>query len=88
MIAPDAASKIGTLPAGEPFIMPENGQLVARVITSAEATPTPEQQANPAAVELLRRQAIAKVMQKQLTDSRTSAKIDYQPGFAPTQAKK
>jgi peptidyl-prolyl cis-trans isomerase C len=88
MIPPDAASKIGTLPPGEPFIMPENGQLVARVITSEQATPTPVQQANPAAVELLRRQAIAKVMQKQLTDSRASAKIDYQTGFAPAQAKK
>lgn len=88
MIPPDAASKIVALPAGEPFIMPENGQLVARVITSAQATPTPIQQANPAAVELLRRQSIAQVMQKQLTDARTAAKIDYQSGFAPAAAKK
>lgn len=82
-IQPAMAAKIASLPAGEPFVTPDAGRVVASVIKSAESTPTPEQQAKPAALGLLRQQALAETMRKQLEAARAAAKIDYQAGFAP-----
>jgi hypothetical protein len=53
------------------------------VITSTTPSPTPEAQARPAALELLRRQSLGTAMQKQLDAARAAAKITYQPGFTP-----
>lgn len=83
MLPPPVAAKIAALPPGEPFVTPDKGHVVASVITTTTAAPTPEQQARPAALELLRRQALGNAMQKQLEAARTAAKITYQPGFAP-----
>jgi peptidyl-prolyl cis-trans isomerase C len=83
MLPPEVASRIAALPAGEPFLIPDNGRLVASVIKSAEAVATPEDQAKPAALNVLRQQALAEAMRKQVTKSRSTAKIEYQPGFAP-----
>ena len=87
-IPPQAAAKIASLPAGEPFVVPQGGQFVANVIRSAEAEPAPAAQFKPVATELLRRQAVTQAMGKALTDERAKAKIDYQPGFAPPAAAK
>ncbi|MEG3123326.1 SurA N-terminal domain-containing protein [Sphingomonas sp. GB1N7] len=83
MLPPEVASKIAALPAGEPFLIPDNGRLVASVIKSAEAITTPEDQAKPAALNVLRQQALADAMRKQVTKARAAAKIEYQAGFAP-----
>ena len=83
MLPPPVAAKIGALPAGEPFVAPDKGRIVVSVITSTTPTPTPEAQARPAALELLRRQALGNAMQKQLQAARSAAKITYQPGFSP-----
>lgn len=86
MLPPAVAAKIASLPAGEPFVAPDKGRIVASVITSTTAAPTPEAQARPAALELLRRQALGSAMQKQLDAARSTAKITYQPGFTPPKA--
>lgn len=83
MLPPEVASKIGALPPGEPFLIPDNGRLVASVIKSSEPVATPGDQATPAALNILRQQALAEAMRKQVAKARASAKIDYQPGFAP-----
>lgn len=83
MLPPPVAAKIAALPAGEPFVAPDKGRIVASVITSTTPTPTPDAQARPAALELLRRQALGDAMQKQLQAARAAAKITYQPGFSP-----
>jgi len=83
MLPPPVAAKIAALPAGEPFVAPDKGRIVASVITATTPAPTPEAQARPAALELLRRQALGTAMQKQLDAARASAKVTYQPGFAP-----
>ncbi|WP_277969473.1 SurA N-terminal domain-containing protein [Sphingomonas echinoides] len=83
MLAPAVAAKIAALPAGEPFVTPDKGQIVASVITATTPAPTADAQARPAALELLRRQSLGNAMQKQLEAARASAKITYQPGFAP-----
>lgn len=82
-IAPEIAAKIAALPAGEPFIVPDKGRVIASVITGMTSNPTPAAQARPAALELLRQQALGSAMQKQLEAARSAAKIDYQPNFAP-----
>lgn len=83
MLPPEVAARIAALPAGEPFLIPDNGRLVASVIKSAEPVATPEDQAKPAALNVLRQQALAEAMRKQVAKSRAAAKIEYQPGFAP-----
>ncbi|KQS04172.1 hypothetical protein ASG11_07845 [Sphingomonas sp. Leaf357] len=83
MLPPEVASKIAALPSGEPFLIPDNGRLVASVIKSAEAITTPEDQAKPAALNVLRQQALAEAMRKQVAKARAAAKIEYQAGFAP-----
>jgi peptidyl-prolyl cis-trans isomerase C len=82
-IPPAIAAKIAALPAGEPFLVPQGGQVVVNVIRSAEPVPVPADQARPAATELLRRQAVEQAMKKQVDQARASAKITYAPGFAP-----
>jgi len=83
MLPPPVAAKIAALPAGEPFVAPDKGRIVASVITATTPAPTPEAQARPAALELLRRQSLGTVMQKQLDAARSAANITYQPGFTP-----
>lgn len=85
-IPPAMASRIATLPAGEPFIVPNNGRLVASVITGAESVSTADDQATPAAVNLLRQQSLQEAMRKELDKAKAAAKIEYQPGFAPPKA--
>lgn len=80
---PDAARKIAALKPGEPFLVPQNQQIIVSVITKTEAEPVSEQQATPVATQILRRQAVEETMKKALAAERAKAKIEYQPGFAP-----
>ena len=82
-LPPAVAKQIAALPAGEPFLVPQGGQVVANVIRSSEPIPVSPEQAQPAAVELLRRQAVEQAMRKQVDTARASAAITYAPGFAP-----
>ena len=82
-VPPAIAGRLATLPSGEPFLVPDKGRMVASVISSTQAFPTPEEEAKPAAVKLLRQQSLTEVMRRQLEKARASAKIEYKPGFAP-----
>ena len=82
-VPPAVASRIASLAPGEPFLVPDNGRIVASVIASTQAVPTPDDQAKPAAVKLLRQQSLSDTMHHQLDKDRASAKIEYKPGFAP-----
>ncbi len=82
-LAPAVATRIAALPPGEPFLVPQNGQMIVSVIRKTENAPVATQQAQPAAVELLRRQAVEQAMRKQADQARASAKIEYDPAFAP-----
>lgn len=81
-IPPDAARKIAALPAGEPFLVPQGGQVVASVIRSSETVPVAGDQAKAGATAIIRRQAVETAMKKQLDTERRTAKIDYAQGFA------
>jgi peptidyl-prolyl cis-trans isomerase C len=82
-LPPQIANKLAALPPGEPFLLPDNGRIVASVIQSTEPLPVPPEQAKPAAVNMLRQKALGDAMHKKLDDARTAATISYAPGFAP-----
>lgn len=82
-IPPAAADRIAALPPGMPFLVPQNGQIVASVIRSSEAVAMPGDRAQAAAIQLLRRQNVDKALHQQLEAERASAKIQYEAGFSP-----
>lgn len=82
-IPPEIATKIGALPAGEPFLLPDNGRIVASVIQSAEPVPVTPEEAKPGAVNMLRQKALQDALGKKLEEARSAAKISYEDGFAP-----
>lgn len=76
-------TQIRALPAGEPFVIPENGVVTVGVIVSERAEPVPASEARPLAVQALRRQQLTETVQQRLKQGRAAAEIEYQPGFAP-----
>ncbi len=79
--------QIRALPAGEPFVIPENGIVTVGVVTGERAEPVPAANARPLAVQALRNKQLSETIQQRLKQSRTSAEIEYQPGFAPAAEK-
>ena len=79
--------QIRALPAGEPFVVPENGVVTVGVVTGERAEPIPAANARPLAVQALRNKQLSETMQQRLKQSRTNAEIQYQPGFAPAAPK-
>jgi EpsD family peptidyl-prolyl cis-trans isomerase len=85
---PQLMQKINQLPAGEPFVLPSNGQLVASVIVSREPITTPTDVARQAAAGAVRRKALLQESKAQIARARATAEIQYQAGFAPDAGKK
>ena len=82
-VPPGLLKQVMALPAGEPFVVPGPQGAVANAITGKEAAPLPPEQAQPLAVQMIRAQALDKVLQERLKDATAKAKISYQPGFGP-----
>ncbi|ABQ68729.1 hypothetical protein HY78_13670 [Rhizorhabdus wittichii DC-6] len=80
---PALVKVINQLPPGEPFVLPSNGQYVASVIVGRDATPTPTPIARQAAAEMVRRKELVAESKAQVARARTSAEIQYQPGYEP-----
>jgi len=57
------------------------------VVTGERAEPVPAANARPMAVQAIRNKQMSETMQQRLKQSRTSAEIQYQPGFAPAPEK-
>ena len=82
-VPPEQMQKILSLPKGEPFVVPSNGQVTVNVITGAKAEPMPAADARAAAVRVLRAQSLSKLGEARLKEARGKAKIEYQTGFSP-----
>jgi peptidyl-prolyl cis-trans isomerase C len=82
----DLMRQINGLPAGEPFIIQNGPVMVANVVTARQPAGLSADQQRRAAVEAMRRQQLGETMQKQLKQLKDSAKIEYQPGYAPPKA--
>lgn len=76
-------TKLNTLPAGEPFVVPFGNRSVASSITAREPHPVAGDAAKPVAVETIRKTQTAKSLEGLLKSLRSSSKIEYQPGYAP-----
>lgn len=83
VVPQDMYSKISALGPGEPFIVPVGGEAVASAIESRDAQPVIGDQARPLAIAALRKQQTAALLDKRLKTLRQSAKVQYQPGYAP-----
>jgi hypothetical protein len=83
-VFPDAIYKqIAKLPSGEPFIANGPAKSVASLITNRAPNPTPPEQARPLAFNLMKREQTNQVIQDRVKSLRATAKVEYQPGFAP-----
>jgi EpsD family peptidyl-prolyl cis-trans isomerase len=83
-VAPEVLQKIQALPAGEPFVVPNGNKVVVSVVTGSQPVTLPVDQARPAAVQAMRAEELNKIGEQRLSEAKAKAKIDYQPGFAPT----
>ena len=75
--------RIRSLPAGEPFVLADNGLVTVAVITGSKPLPIEGDAARPAAVQLLRNQSLTAAMQQRLAAQKAAAKIKYQDAFLP-----
>jgi peptidyl-prolyl cis-trans isomerase C len=83
VLPPPIMSKIKSLPAGEPFVLPQGQLLFVSVITGAQPIAVPADAARQIAGNALRQQKAAKAVEDTVTTAKKAAKIVYQPGFAP-----
>lgn len=81
----DRLNRIRALPEGEPFVIPEGGTVTVAVITGQSVQPVAEDEARPAAVQLMRSQALSGALRQRLENEKASAEIEYQEGFAPAE---
>jgi EpsD family peptidyl-prolyl cis-trans isomerase len=83
VIPPAIYAQLTQLQPGEPFIVPGPDRQVASVITGREPNPLTGDQARSLALNSMKREQIQKVLQDRVKSLKGSAKIQYQPGFAP-----
>lgn len=77
-------TQIAALKDGEPFIAPGSDKAVASVITARQpAPPIAGDQARQLALSAMRREQVQKYVNDRVKSLKASAKIQYQPGFAP-----
>lgn len=79
----ETLARLKGLPAGEPFLVPNNNMVSVGVIVGSSPAPLLGETARPLAVQVMRNEAVAKSIQDRLKAARASAKIEYQAGFAP-----
>jgi EpsD family peptidyl-prolyl cis-trans isomerase len=75
--------QIANLKDGEPFIAPGADKAVASVVTARQPAPLNPDQTRQVALSLMRRDQVQKFVEDRVKGLKTSAKIEYQPGFAP-----
>lgn len=83
LVPQEIYEKIEALAPGEPFIVPVGTDAIASAILSRDPQPLTGDQAKTVAVAALRKQQTMKTLGDELKLLRSSAKIQYQPGFAP-----
>lgn len=75
--------QLSQLKANEPFVVPGPDQQVASVITAREPAPLSGDQARSLALNAMKRDQVQKLVQDRVKSLKASAKIQYQPGYAP-----
>ena len=75
--------QIRAAPPGEPLVFPGNGGVTIASVVGSRLAPIVGDDAKALAVQGLRNQEMANLIQQRLKTERTKAKIQYQPNFAP-----
>jgi EpsD family peptidyl-prolyl cis-trans isomerase len=75
--------QISAVPVDQSFVIPAGDKAVANEVLGKEANPLIGDQAKPIALAAIRRTATEKSIGDLVKSLRSSAKIEYQPGFAP-----
>ena len=83
VIPPNIFGRVSKLPAGEPFAVLLGPKTVASGIVSKNPHPLTGDDAKPIAVQAMRKKQTTKSIEDLLKSLRSSANIQYQPGFAP-----
>jgi EpsD family peptidyl-prolyl cis-trans isomerase len=83
LIPPPIYKLIQGMPVAQPFVIPSGDRAVASFILNREANPLGGDQAKPIALAAIRKNQTEKSLEDTLKSLRGSAKIEYQPGFAP-----
>jgi EpsD family peptidyl-prolyl cis-trans isomerase len=83
LIPPPIYKLIEGMQDAEPFVIPSGDRAVASFILSREANPLTGDGAKPIALAAIRKNQTEKSLEDTLKSLRSSAKIEYQPGFAP-----
>ena len=76
-------AQVAGVKPGEPFIAPGTDKAVANVITAREPAVQSPDQVRALALNAMRHEQVDKIVQDRVNSLRASAKIEYQPGFAP-----
>lgn len=79
----EALKRIESLPPTEPFVLPANGKLFANVIVGREPVNISTEDQRKLALQVMRRETQTKALEAEVKQLRSSAKIEYQPGYAP-----
>ncbi|WP_028967667.1 SurA N-terminal domain-containing protein [Sphingomonas phyllosphaerae] len=82
-VPPEALKRIFALPATEPFVLPANGKLYANIIAGREPVQMSQDDMRKAAMAALRQQNTREGLAADVKQLRSTAKIEYQPGYAP-----
>lgn len=85
-IGPERLKQLLALPAGEPFVIPENGVVTIGVITGERTAPLTGEDARTLALQALRSEKVNDAISQRLEQARAKAEITYQSGFGPTPA--
>lgn len=83
-LPPQVVGQIEKLPPGEPFIVPAGNMIVVSVVTGSKPAPLGGAEVRPLASNGVRNAKLGEALQARLAAEQKQAKIDYQPGFAPT----
>lgn len=79
----DTYRQIQSAPAGEPFIVSAGGRSAASAVVGREPAALSGDDARAFALKTLQQQQAQKLLQTRLDEAKKTAKIEYQPGFAP-----
>ena len=81
-------ARLEALPAGEPFVIPQNGFVSVSSIIGRKPAPLTGAQARPVAVQMIRNEELGKVIKQRLDAKREETPVKYQNGFAPPKTDK
>jgi peptidyl-prolyl cis-trans isomerase C len=83
ILPPPIFKQIAALKPGEPFVVPGGEKTLASSIVAREPAALSPDQARQVALAAMKRENAQKIVQDRVKSLRATAKIEYQPGFAP-----